>query len=209
MKGLLLKDWYLTIKYCKAYLFLVIFFSLISVFSDGNVFFLIYPCLMCSIIPVNLFAYDERSHWLQYSDTMPYKREDVVMSKYLIGLLIEIPVIILSVIIRGVKMAVAGSFDIKEIMLLLLALLTVSTVFSSFSLPFVFKYGVEKGRIFYYVMIGVASGLSVALNILIFNFDISIKTKPFFVFIILCLVSVSAFIISCTLSKKIYKNREL
>lgn len=63
MKGLLLKDWYMMKKYCRAYLLIAVVFIAVSLFSNDNMFFVFYPCLLCGMIPVNLLAYDERSRW--------------------------------------------------------------------------------------------------------------------------------------------------
>ena len=66
MKGLLLKDFYMAAKYCRA-------------------------CLLCGMIPVNLLAYDERSRWLEYSGTLPYTKAQIVSGKYLVGIIVQGP----------------------------------------------------------------------------------------------------------------------
>ena len=57
MQGLLLKDWYMIKKYCRAYLLLAIIFTVVSFFGEDNLFLIFYPCLLCGVIPVNLIAY--------------------------------------------------------------------------------------------------------------------------------------------------------
>lgn len=39
MKGLLLKDWYMCIRYCRAFLVLVSVFLVVSFFGTDNLFF--------------------------------------------------------------------------------------------------------------------------------------------------------------------------
>ena len=56
MKGLLLKDWYMMKKYCRPYLVLAVVFIAVSLFSDYNMVFVFYPCLLCGIIPVSLLG---------------------------------------------------------------------------------------------------------------------------------------------------------
>ena len=57
MKGLLLKDFYMAMKYCRTYVVIAVVFSLFSIW--GNTSFLIaYPILLASVIPVNLISYD-------------------------------------------------------------------------------------------------------------------------------------------------------
>ena len=147
MKGLLLKDWYMTKKYCRAYLLIAIVFIAVSFFSNGDMFFVFYPCLLCGMIPVNLMAYDERSRWIQYSDTLPYSRAQIVSSKYLIGLMAQMAMLLVTGIVQGIRMCMEGTFQMNEFSMLMLPMLIVSTLTPSICLPFVFKLGVEKGRI--------------------------------------------------------------
>ena len=87
MKGLLLKDLYMMKSYCRSYLLIAVVFTAVSLIGKDNMFFMFYPCLLCGMIPVNLLAYDERSRFIRYGDTLPYKRAQIVSAKYLIGLL--------------------------------------------------------------------------------------------------------------------------
>ena len=66
MKGLLLKDLYMTMKYCRSYLLIAVVFTAVSFVGNDNLFFIFYPCPFCGMIPVTLLGYDERSHWQQY-----------------------------------------------------------------------------------------------------------------------------------------------
>ena len=65
MKGLILKDIYMMMKYCRAYLLIIIVFTAVSFVDNGNLFLVFYPTILCGMIPVNLLSYDERSRWLQ------------------------------------------------------------------------------------------------------------------------------------------------
>ena len=104
MKGLLLKDWYMIKTYCKLYLVMAVLFLAASFVSSDNLFFVFYPCLLCGMIPVNLLAYDERSHWTQYSCTLPYTRAQLVCAKYLVGLFCQLAVLLGAGIVQSLKM---------------------------------------------------------------------------------------------------------
>ena len=155
MKGLLLKDFYQTVKYCRAYLVLVLVFLAVPLFSEDSMFFLVYPCVFAGMIPVTLLGYDERSRWLQYSETLPYTKAQIVSAKYLIGLAAQVLILVLAVASQAGRMATTGSFSGKELLALMTVLLVVSCVTSSITLPFMFKWGVEKGRVAYNIMIGI------------------------------------------------------
>lgn len=51
MKGLLLKDFYMARKYCRAYVVIAVVFSLLAVWGNTS-FLLAYPVLLASVIPV-------------------------------------------------------------------------------------------------------------------------------------------------------------
>ena len=161
MKGLLLKDLYMMKKYCKAYLLITVVFIAVSFASSENLFFVFYPCLLCGMIPVNLLGYDERSRWLQYSETMPYTKSQIVSGKYLIGLGTQVAVLLITGIAQAIRMSVSGAFVLGEYLVLMMLLLIMTLLASSITLPFMFKLGVEKGRMAYYIMIGVVCAGSI------------------------------------------------
>lgn len=208
MKGLLLKDWYMVKKYCRAYLLIAIVFIAISFFSNDNMFFVFYPCLLCGMIPVNLLAYDERSHWMQYSGTLPYTKTQIVSGKYLIGLLAQLAVLAATGIAHGVKMYAAGNFVLGDFAVLMLLMLIVSTLSSSICLPFVFKLGVEKGRTAYYVMVGFVCGASVLASGILRG-QLMGEIQPNLILGLLAIVGISVYILSWYLSVVFFKKREI
>ena len=208
MKGLLLKDWYMMKKYCRYYLFCAVGFTILSVMSAGNMFFMFYPCLLCGMIPVNLIGYDERSRWMQYSGTMPYTKAQIVSGKYLIGLFSQLVILLLMGAAHAVKMMIAGDFVPGEFAVLMLLMLIVSTLSFSISLPFIFKLGVEKGRTAYYVMVGFVCAASFIVSNL-FKGQLGTEIKPNLVLAILAVVGIGIYSFSWYMSIVFYKKREV
>lgn len=208
MKGLLLKDFYMMKKYCKSYLLIVAVFAAASLASDTNLFFLFYPCMLCGMIPVNLLGYDERSRWFQYSGTLPYTKAQIVSGKYLIGLMVQSMILILSGITQAVRMSVRGTFVLGDYLALMEMVLIVSCVASSFSLPVMFKLGVEKGRIAYIVMIGVVCGVS-AMASGLFNTFLQMEVSFNGMLLLLCVIGIAVYILSWYLSIVFYNRREI
>ena len=208
MKGLLLKDWYMMKKYCRYYLFVSIGFIILSMISSGNMFFVFYPCLLCGMIPVNLLGYDERSRFTEYVGTLPYTKTQIVSAKYLIGLFTQIAMLIVICAAQGVKMGIEGTFVMKEFLVLMMLLLVMASVASSLTLPFIFKYGVEKGRGAYYVMIGVVCAGSIIATT-IFKEGLQNEIQLNAVLPIACIVGVAIYVVSWCLSIMFYKKREL
>lgn len=208
MKGLLLKDFYMAKKYCKSYLLLLVCFLALSVMDDDNMFFIFYPCVLCGMLPVNLLSYDEKSKWQLYCGTLPYTKAQIVSSKFLMGLFAQIFVLLVTGIAHAVRMVMTDSFIADDYIVLLLLLFIISTITCSATLPFIFKFGVEKGRIAYYVLIalvcgagGIATGLLRSQKMNIIQFDTILP--------ILCLVGVGIYILFWYLSIVFYKKRDI
>ena len=208
MKGLLLKDWYMMKKYCRAYLLIAVVFIAVSLFSNDNMFFVFYPCLLCGMIPVNLLGYDERSRWMQYSGTLPYTKTQIVSGKYLIGLLSQITILVATGVAQAAKMLIAHKFELGDLAVLMLLMLIVSTLTSSICLPFVFKLGVEKGRTAYYIMIGFVCGASVLASSILRRQLIS-EIKPNLILALVAVVGICVYILSWYLSIVFFKKREI
>ena len=217
MKGLIIKDLYQMAKYCRSYLIILLVFLTASTMNTSQWFFLFYPCLLCGMIPVTLLAYDERSHWNQYALTLPVSRKEIVTGKYLIGIGTILVTLLISMAISALGMVKAGSFSVKHLMSLAGTIFMAAALTSSITLPFMFKLGVEKGRVIYYVVIGAMTALVFLLSNVIPSVQeetaeaaanaASLAAKipaviPF-------LIGIAAIVISRILSVKFYEKREL
>lgn len=111
---------------------------------------------MVSIIPVTLLSYDEKSKWNIYSQTMPYTKKQIVSEKYLVILTLLGIVSVLICISQYFITKTELSLDIWYYYTLRLQ--TVIMIFSicmimlSVLLFVLFKFGIETGRIIYYIL---------------------------------------------------------
>jgi hypothetical protein len=210
MKALLLKDFYMAAKYCRSYLLIAAVFIAIMVMNDGtmSMFYVVYPCLMCGMVPVNLLSYDERSGWLKYSAALPYTKLQIVSGKYLIGLIMQGAMLIVTGIAQGIKMSVQGGFELGSYLLVMVTVLLLSVLSSSLSLPFVFKLGTEKGRTVYLLAVGAVCGISVASSVVSDSIS-KISMHSSLITPLLCLLSVGVYALSWYLSYLFFKKREL
>lgn len=207
MKGLLIKDFYMMKKYCRAYLLIAVVFIAVSFFAEENLFMTFYPCLLCGMIPVNLLAYDERSHWMEFSGTLPYTKAQIVSGKYLIGLMTQAALLVVTGVAQGIRMVMAGSFALRDFAVLMLLMLCVSTIASSITMPFVFKLGVEKGRVAYYVMVGVVCG-GIVVASSIFRGQMQSEMQLNAPLTVVALVCIGIYALSWYLSVVFYQKRE-
>lgn len=158
MKALLLKDCFVIFKQMKIFLLAIVIFSFLPG-TSANLFAVVYAAML----PYTALAYDERSKWDQLAAAMPYSDRDIVLSKYLLG-----------------WVCIAGSMGISFLASILLTPFThlpvnpAATVLMAFSasillgvtLPLMFRFGVERGRMFFLFFIVAASvGISTFLSI--------------------------------------------
>lgn len=207
MKGLIIKDLYMTAKYCRSNIIISFLFLLLSLASPDNLFFTFYPAMLGGMIPTNILAYDERSRWIQYSDTLPYSRAQIVSGKYIIGLIAQGTIIVSIGIAHAAVMISNGTFSTEAFGVFMMLILTMSLISSSINLPFMFKYGVEKGRLAYYVMVGVVCGGSVAASQLMTE-STAQEINLFGVLPIVCLIGIGIYALSWYFSVVFYKKRE-
>lgn len=208
MKGLLLKDFYMLKKYCKTYLLLIGVFLIASFYDSDNWFCYLYPCIFSGTISITLLGYDERSKWNEYCSVLPYTKTQIVSAKYLMGIFIQVIVVLLFGLSITLKMCISGLFNIKALLFVTSVMICAFLCSAAFCLPFMFKFGVEKGRLAYFFMIGACCAIASALAISqggVPSFGEN-GTNTSFVFLIL---SVVLYALSWYLSVRFYKKREI
>lgn len=103
--------------------------------------------LICAMIPLILtaisFGYDTKSNFEQYAFSMPIKKSSYVLSKlffaFAFGLIGSICIFIL--------LTIQNIMTIEYIVFISIITLTASILMSAIQLPFILKYGAEKGRL--------------------------------------------------------------
>ena len=72
MTGLVKKDLYLSVSMFKSDVVVAAVFAALTAFGIYDIsFFVTYVSVMCIMIPVNLFAYDEQARWDKYAAALP------------------------------------------------------------------------------------------------------------------------------------------
>ena len=149
MKALVLKDFYVLWKQMRMFLVILVLLSV-----AGGVFNSVFLVVWCSMLPYTAMAYDERSRWNQLAAMMPYSRRDLVLSKYVLGWLCMAAAVALSGAIQVISSLLGqGSLDLLTLGLSFLG----GMISLAITLPMVLRFGVEKGRLGFLVIIfGVA-----------------------------------------------------
>ena len=147
MKGLLLKDFFTISKSLRAFLLIIVVFACLPGFNMA-VFAVVYAALL----PMTAISYDERCKWDTMAAMLPYSPTELVVSKYLLGYIAVLGAAVLALLVHtvyGLVGVASGSDYVSSIVggafsgLLIMAL----------SLPAIFKFGVEKGRLLFFVIL--------------------------------------------------------
>lgn len=211
MKGILLKDLYAILKYCRLNLLLALVFCVVGFLGDGqNTFFYFYPFLMASMIPVTVIAYEEREHWTQYAGALPCTRAQLVTEKYLLALFCIVAFYLLSLIGCGVTAAFRAPLSADMLQVVLVYSPILGVLICAMTLPLILRFGVEKGRALYigiFAIIGaLIGGASVVVMMSVSAEEFNPPMIPF------GLVPVAAILLltlSWFIAVKLYQRREL
>lgn len=206
MKGLLLKDFYMTVKYCKVIFLLDIVFIAASFFSLKNIAFLLFPVVFSGMIPITLLSLDERCKWTSYSGSLPYSSAQIISAKYLFGLIVQaaISLVIFLALLARIAYLGGAEMNVGNAVVLIAGMFVISLVTPALCMPFCFRFGTEKGRIAYYIVMGAFVALSMQ-----FTRAVTIGDKLYEYGAIIAGVLVVLYALSWIVSIPLYKKREI
>ena len=200
MKGLLLKDWKTLLKQMKVMLAIMALFACVPG-TYMSAFALFYAAMM----PITALAYDERAKWDELAAMMPYTAKAIVGSKYALSLTLVLPVLLLSVLSR---LIVHSTPIVNEDTMALLITACLSLILMAIDLPFMFRFGVEKGRLIYILLtcVFIVAGATYAdkLTNTINGIGTAMVT---IVPLLLLAVTVIALFVSCCISVHVYRAK--
>ena len=201
MKGLMKKDFLMLWRASRAFLLICVLFIAMSAISQDNIIFLFMPIMISGLLPSTLLSYDERCKWQEFSGALPVSRAQLVSAKYLLGLGCMTFILLVTLIVH----LIVRRFPPQTLLSMLGAIYGLSLFISAVSLPMMFKFGVEKGRLWYYatlVLVGGASGASAGVATDFFNEGLPSYVWLIFVF------GVVIYALSWLLAIRFYQKRE-
>lgn len=206
MKGLLLKDLYVSRSSILLYGFIFIAFFILSIFSY-NVVFVTLSAAFLTMLPATIFSYDAAAHWDTYAGGLPVSRKTQVLEKYVFGLLAFATGGLLMILCVFVNHLRTGepflSLFAQNISVLFLCMLTISIL-----LPCMFRFGAEKGRIILFtIMILLGGGIGTVSNFLKpGNFS---QSQTVLMFGVIAAISVISLPVSYLISLRIMNKKDL
>ena len=110
-------------------------------------------CIMGASYILNLFSYDEFYHWEKYLRVLPVSTKQVVLSRYAtFGIMASA-----TAVISLVYLLVLNT-PMQEILSVLLMTVVLNVYFAAVMIPVAYKWGVQKGRLIFMLVLGVSSG---------------------------------------------------
>ncbi len=148
MLGTIIKDFKNIFGQFIYYFVLMVVFMAVSVITKNIYYYMGAIVFFCVAVPLSALAYDEKDNWDKFALASGVTRNQLAVSRYLLGLIVFLPMWAVSFIL----VAAGGMWNIENLSVLLsyggIALLTIDAI-----LPVVLKIGVEKGRLVYILTI--------------------------------------------------------
>ena len=168
--------------------------------------------LICAMIPLILtaiaFGYDTKSKFEQFAFSMPIKKSSFVLSKlffaFVFGLVGSVCLFVLFI--------VKNEMSIDNIVFISLITLVASVLMSAIQLPFILKYGAEKGRLImvitYFVIFALSTFLKEKSDLLANMVELFSKYSMLMIFIGIVLVGLVIIGIAIKISISIMDKKE-
>ena len=148
MKGLLVKDLLVLRKYARTMVVFILVYIVVFSMLDSVDVISGMVTLVLAMMSVATFSYDELAKWDRFGLTMPVSRKQVVASRYLVCLLSTVFGSAITLAFSLVSGFLRKTGDLTQSLLSTYTILAVATLFLSLILPFLYKFGPERGRLF-------------------------------------------------------------
>ena len=168
--------------------------------------------LICVMIPLILtaiaFGYDTKSNFEQFAFSMPIKKSSYVLSKlffaFTFGLVGSICIFVL--------LMTKNQMSLDNIVFIALITLAASILMSAIQLPFILKYGAEKGRLImvitYFLIFALSTMLKEKSNFLAELMEIFSKNSISMICLGILVVSILIIGLAVKLSVMIMEKKE-
>ena len=133
MVGLIIKDMMNLKKQILIYVFFIIFYGIFS-FANGNDQLFWFAIIIIGIMtPITSIAFDERVKWDKFALTMPIKRKDLVLSKYILSYM----TVLLSILVYLIYLLVLGRTIDQKLLFTTGGIVAICILYQSIFLPII------------------------------------------------------------------------
>lgn len=152
MKAMLYADWLNFRQSIRSMLFILFVFAFTAFVGSRPMFFIMIVAMLSILLPATLCASDQAHGWDKLSLSLPILRREVVQSKFLLGLLVNLALFLLAAAMTAAYSLVDPSTSMTENMLSLFAGELIALFLMGVMFAITFRFGVEKSR---YILIAV------------------------------------------------------
>ena len=198
MKGLIIKD-LLTLKNQR--IFYLVFIALIALVFNVSALIVV---MMAAGIPRVALAFDEQCKWDLLAGALPYTALQLVLSKYVLGLMATLSTVLLAITVWLAKILLnVAQQSFIELMVYIAAGMVVNLLLQGISLPLILRIGAERG-----CLLGL-SAVTLALLVLLIIAAAGAYNGPEVIAFIsaLAFIAVAVYLVSIPLSLRAYRRR--
>ena len=163
MKGLLVKDFKLMMLQ-KNFLLLILAVVIgMMIFTDNVIFPLGFLSFLVSLFTLSTISYDDFDNGNAFLFTLPITRNNYVIEKYFLGLLLGCIAWILASVLGIIATVLKDILPVADLVQSSLIILSIMIVVQAIMLPFQLKFGGDKGRIAIIGTFGALAVFSIAI----------------------------------------------
>lgn len=152
MRGLVMKDFMNLERTGKQYALIFLGMAVVAVIMENPSFLSMYVILCSSMLLVSTFNYDEYTQFDLYVCGLPVSRKDVVKAKYMVLILLTALPTIAGIMLSILLNCFLRTDDVWELINFSVSIGCLFCIAFAVMVPFVYRMGAEKARMF---MVGV------------------------------------------------------
>ena len=149
MKSLVLKDLLNIGHNAKSMLFILLVFAIALIPFSGVEGYIFVCAILCSMMIVTTFSFDDNSKWTRYAMIMPVSKKELVGGKFIVLAIFCAVGSLFGLVVGSIGGLITNKITldligIGELLFLTLISWVIALIFGSMSIPLVFKFGAEK-----------------------------------------------------------------
>lgn len=204
MKGLIINDFLSLRKLLKSVAAIIMIFGILWGASGNASVAVVTVGTLSVTYLLNLFSYDEFYHWNSYAGILPVSKKQLVLARYATFGISSLATLVLAVIYLAVLGSLDGDGWGSIIGMLLMQVYTAVVL-----IPICYKFGIQKGRMIYILLMVVPFLLVLAMVDLMENKNIVISREIYpLIGLGAVVLTVAAIMISIKISVSVVSKKE-
>lgn len=215
MKSLVLKDLLNIGHNAKSMLFILLVFAIALIPFSGVEGYIFVCAILCSMMIVTTFSFDDNSKWTRYAMIMPVSKKELVGGKFIVLTIFCAVGSLFGLVVGSIGGLISNKITldligIGELLFLTLISWVIALIFGSMSIPLVFKFGAERGRVLLLVSFLIPAGICFGVYQLLATLGVALTDQ--LVFILLCcspLLALAWCYVMYQISYRIFAKQEI